>query len=133
MSVKRCCIKVLETNSQMVLSRIYECVVAPLLDEVNDSRVVLSGEVLTSVNDIDATVLEIVSSFNAKITIYYFMKLLQSEFERDPSSKTIRQLIEKLYCHQAFQAIAVGRNPEEAFQGLFALVQRVNEMYLRDN
>ena len=84
-------------------------------------------------NDIDATVLEIVSAFNAKITIYYFMKLLQSEFEREPSSKTTRQLIENLYRNQAFQAIAVGRNPEEAFQGLFTLVQHVNEMYLRDN
>jgi len=115
MSVKRCCIKVLDINSQVVLSRIYECVVAPLLDEVNDSRVVLSGEVLTSVNDIEATVLEILSTFNSKITIYYFMRLLQSEFEREPSSKTVRQLVEKLYCNQAFQAIAVGRNPEEEF------------------
>lgn len=76
MSIKRCCIKILETNSQSVLSKIYECVVGPLLEEVNDAKLVFNGDVLNNVNNVDATVLEVVSSLNAKVTIYYFMKLL---------------------------------------------------------
>lgn len=92
----------------------------------------LTGDVLASVDCIDATVLIINSTFNAKITIYYYIKLLQSEFERLPDSKVVRFLIADLYQNQAFQALSVGTNPEEEFRKLFDFVQNINENYLRD-
>jgi hypothetical protein len=80
----------------------------------------------------DATVLEVVSTLNAKVAVYYYMKLLQSEFERQPDSKTVRDLIAELYQSQAFQALSAGVNPEEEFHKLFDYVQNINESYLRD-
>lgn len=132
MSLKRCCVKILDMNEQQILSKIYEFVVRPLLQDVVNLKVPLNGETLTSVVQIDAAVIEIVASLNAKITIYYFMKLLQSEFERLPNSNTIRGLIAELYQNKSFQALSVGSNPEEEFGTLFGLVKHVNENYLRD-
>jgi hypothetical protein len=76
MSIKKCCTKVIDFNSQSIAENLYKDVIAPQLEEIHDGRIVLNGEVLLAANSIDATVLEVVSSFNAKITVFYFMKLL---------------------------------------------------------
>lgn len=56
---------------------------------------------------IDGSLAEMATVMNFKITISYFLQLVQTEFAREPTSTRLRSLIHAIHSNPNLQALAL--------------------------
>ena len=70
-----------------------------------------------------------IGQVDAKIAIFYYLRLLTSEYSRDSSSKRLRKLIAEIYQNDKFGKIACANSKHKVdLDELFVKINTLNEI-----
>jgi hypothetical protein len=145
-SQKRTCIQLIAYKDYLLVQLLMQhCIESLCLSEIDNGRqkLIFNGEFLKpyvkgdhnwlNVKDVfEQKALEAYNCCIAKASVCYFMKLLATEYSRNPQHQVIRQLITKLHEDKRFKEIAISRqDSKQKMRELFTIVSEVN-CILRD-
>lgn len=132
MSTKRCCLSTVKHQNHQLLQVLWTLVLENMLQKQRYQKLPqLNGGYLFEIQQqfqiIDGNLADMATFMNLKITISYFLQLVQTEFAREPTSTRLRSLIHAIHSNPNLQALAL---QQERSAKLFELIQLVNSEYL---